>query len=226
MKRPNVSVVVASEHPAVRYFLKEMVEPEGGITVSQAQDVFKTLVMVRNLKPDVAIIDCYLPYAVNLHNLPLSRMGGLDLAQTITQEAPNTKVVLLNNLDSVMSTDRAVIAEDGRTYSMKSIENDMPLTIRNLQPAATRPNNLVFADVEAAPQEELGEEQARDNPFDVAIFFGALGIVLGWLLIVSMLSATIGAAIALAGIAIVLLGIAAKLTTPLWRRLFRRKPRE
>ncbi|MBI2831853.1 MAG: hypothetical protein HYX79_06330 [Chloroflexi bacterium] len=217
MRRPNVQVIVASEYPEARYFLQEMVEPEGGITVSQAPDVPKALTLVKNLKPDVAIIDCHLPYGASTYNLPLSRTGGLDIAQIITQEAPGTKVVLLNNLDTVISTDRALPREDGDTYTMKNLENDMPLVIRDLRPSMKVPNTLVFADIEAKPQEL--QVQTRTSATDKTIFFGALAIVLGWFLIISMISATIGAAISGVGVGAVILGIVGKLTNPLWRRL-------
>ncbi len=223
MKKRNVRVVVASEYPEVRYLLKEMVEHEGGVTVGQAQDAPKALTMVRNVKPDIAIIDCYLPYVTSLHTLPLSRIGGLDIAQRINQEAPGTEVVLLNNLDTAIS-DRAVISRDGMTYSMRDIESNMPLLIRNLRQTETHPNNLVFANVEAEPEEIL--KPNATNPFDIVIFSGACGIAVGWFLIVCMISFTVGGIIALAGITTVVLGMAGKFTASIWSRLFRRKPQE
>lgn len=219
MKKQNVRVVVASERPDVRGFLKEMVEYEGGVTVGQAEDAQRTLTLVRSQKPDVAIIDCYLPYVYSPHFLRLSRVGGLDTAQAIAQQTPDTRVVLLNNLDSVIAPGRASPPESGMAYSIKAVDDDLPLAIRKLLEA---PESLVFANVEAKPQEPA--IQKGTSPADVAVFFGACGIAAGWFLIVSMISFNVGGILGLSGVAAVVLGMAAKLSVSVRRRLMRRKP--
>lgn len=219
MGRQNVRVVVASEYPEVRRLISKIVERQGGTTVGQAQDAPQTMTLVRDVKPDIAIIDAYLPYGMSLHTLPLSRVGGLDIAQTITREAPNTEAVLLNNLDTDIS-DRVVSSENLK-YSITTLEKNTPLVMRTLR-QKTLPGNVVFANVEAQP-EELPVQKAY-TPVELTIFFGALGIAVGWFLIVAWISATVGGAIALAGMVAVFLGIAGKLTTSLWRRVLGRKP--
>ena len=220
MTRENVRVVVASEHLEARSLLEKMVEREGGVTVGQASDASKTLALVRNLKPDVAIIDCYLPYVLSLHTQPLSRTGGLDAAQTINQAVPGTKVVLLSNLDTVFP-DYAFTRPDGMSYSLKALENDLPLVIRNMHPAAPANKTVLFASIEAKAQEVV--KPARTNPCDVVILVGVSSIALGWFLIIGMISPTLGVIFGLAGIASVMLGYAAKYTQSWWRRVLQKR---
>jgi CheY-like chemotaxis protein len=97
MQRQNVRVILASEHPEVRHFLREVVEEESGaVILGQAENATKALALAKHLRPDVAIIDCYLPHTMGSDTVPLSRVGGLDVAESISEEIPDTKVVLLN----------------------------------------------------------------------------------------------------------------------------------
>ncbi|MBI4295712.1 MAG: response regulator [Chloroflexi bacterium] len=220
MKKQNTRVMVASEYPEVRVLLKEMVEREGAVAVGQAPDAPKALTMARELRPDIAIIDCYLPYVESLETLPLSRTGGLDIAQTISEEMPDARVILLNNLDTMVSSDRQVATDDGVTYSIKDIKSNMPLVIQDLRRGAEQPKNIVFANVEEKPKEVIPQKSTSTS--DKAIFFGALGIALGWFLVVSMISATAGLVTGLAGIATVALGVVGKLTGTFWHKQFRK----
>lgn len=67
MQRRNMRVMVASEYPEVQYFLREVVEGEdGAVIVGQAENATKALTLAQNLRPDIAIIDSYLPHVVGL----------------------------------------------------------------------------------------------------------------------------------------------------------------
>ena len=94
-------VLLASERPQVQNLLVDVVEEEpGAVVVGQAENAIKTLVLVENLRPDIAIIDSNLPYSVGMDRLALSRMSGLDIGQMICQKLPGTRVVIVNNLDT------------------------------------------------------------------------------------------------------------------------------
>ncbi|MDO8491189.1 MAG: hypothetical protein Q7T04_04150, partial [Dehalococcoidia bacterium] len=205
-----------------RHLLERMVQSEGGVTVGQAADAPRTLTMVSDVKPDVAIIDCNLPYIASRHTLPLSRVGGLDTAQRITREIPGTEAVLLGNLDTIVM-DHPGFLSDSRTYSMKSIENNAPLVMRDLGRTAPHPGYLVFANVEARAQEL--PQQIRTTVSDKLMLFGVLAMALGGFLIITWVAATIGAAIALAGITAIAGAMGGNLTTSLYRRLSGKRQR-
>lgn len=221
MRRQSVRVVVASEFPRVRDLLAEMVEREGGVTIGQTQDATRTLALVRNGRPDVVIVDCFLPYVSSPETPPLCRTGGLDIAEVINRESPGTEVVLLNNLEA--ATDRAVISRDGLDYSLRIIENDLPLAIRSLRRREATPGNMVYARIET--ETKPLPPPLPTNPFDVIIFSGVCALALGWGLVISMISFTVGGIIALGGVGVVIIGMAGKTIAPWLSRMARRKRR-
>ena len=223
MKNKNVRVIVASERPEVQYFLRGLVEDRGKVvTVGQAQNAPEALTLARNLRPDVAIIDCYLPCVVGLDTIPLSRTGGLDIAQTISEEIPNTRVILLNNLDTGIVPDGTLTSETGAAYSIVSQGADVPLTSEDLSDKLVQPNALVFANIEVKPEAPFRRKHASLS--EKTIFFGCLGIAGGWLLTITMVLAPVGVTLASVGAAAVLFGLAVKLTASLRRRLFKEDP--
>ncbi len=215
----NVRVIVASEYPEVQYFLRGVVEQGGGaVTVGQAQDASAALALAKNLKPDVALIDCYLPYALGFDDIPLSRIGGLDTAEAISKEIPNMRVILLNNLDTAIMTDRTMDLDNSSIYSIVSRGASVPLLRRGLSDKVVQLSALVFAKVEAKPGPSLKREAT--SLYDKAIFFGGLSVAGGWLLIITIMLAPAGVFLALVGAVILFLGLLGKLTTILRRRFF------
>ncbi len=62
MKQQSIRVMRASEYPEMRTFLREIVEAEDrAVIVGQAENATRALTLAKNLRPDVAIIDSYLP---------------------------------------------------------------------------------------------------------------------------------------------------------------------
>jgi CheY-like chemotaxis protein len=189
--------------------------------VGQAQNASTALTLVRNLRPDVAIIDCYLPYSRGLDTVPLSRIGGLDIAQTISEELPNMKVILLNNLNTEISTESSLHSGIDSTYSIDSQGANIPLMLQDPRHEAVQSNALVFASIEAKPRAPLSQRTASLS--DKAIFFGGLGIGVGWILTITIIFAPAGVPLAIAGGAILVLGLTGKLTPSWWRRLLRKR---
>lgn len=93
------------------------------------ENVTKALILARNLRPDIAIIDCYLPYVIGLDALPPSRIGGLDTAQTISQGIPNTRVILLNNLDTEVLPEHILGSGVMAFFSRKTNGSNTPFTL-------------------------------------------------------------------------------------------------
>ncbi len=216
MQRRSMRVVIASEYPQARHFLGGIIEREGGgDIVGQAQDTSRALTLVRNIRPDVAFIDCNLPHVAGLDAIPLSRVGGLDAAQTITEEIPNIRVILLNNLDTGILSDRNLSSDATIIYSTGGTGVDISFALQDLRHEVVQPNALVFASVEVKQQEAL---QQVTKTTDKVIFFGALGFAGGWLLTLTVFLAPIGAPLAVAGAVTVLLGLAGKLTASLLRK--------
>lgn len=145
MKKQNVRVLIASEYPGVRQFLKQAVEEGGAAVIGQAHHSFRALALARNLRPDVALVDCNLPYAVGRDTVPLSRISGLDTAQAISEEIPNVRVILLNNLDL---EDVPEESEKPSLFTVGGRSADKPLTLAALLREADLPSGRpLFASI-------------------------------------------------------------------------------
>ncbi|MBI2860746.1 MAG: response regulator [Chloroflexi bacterium] len=208
----NVRVVLASESPQVRNFLRQLVERENGVeVVGQAKNAVGVLTLVGNLSPDVAVIDCHLPHSISLDTIPLSRISGLDAAQGIRQIMPNTKVILLNNLDKASLLGGSAHPDMG-IYTLESGGASIALGPDRLA-EETYP---LFASLGVKP--EAAMQQKVTSAGDKVIFFGALAFAGGWLLTITVAFAPVGAPLALLGGVTVALGLAAKLAVSLWRK--------
>ena len=209
MQRQNVRVILASEHPEVRHFLREVVEEESGaVILGQAENATKALALVKHLRPDVAIIDCYLPHTMGLDTIPLSRVGGLDTAESISEEIPDTKVVLLNNLDTGILQNYGLGLDFDAVFSVERIGTNTPFTLQDLCHEKGQSNAIVFANVET----KQGATIRRD------MLFGGLGIPGGLMLMVALAfagafafialeSASLMLTLLLAGVAIIGVGM-------------------
>ncbi len=218
MQKQNVRVIVAVEDPQAQDFLKGVVEGEGGaVIVGQAQDAVKALALARNLRPDVAIVDCYLPHVIGLDNIPMSRIGGLDTAQAISGEIPSTRVILLPELDKEAVAEHVAGLGERPFLSRKTNGSYAPFKLQELCREVVSPNRLVFANVEVKPW--VAARQKGSGITNRVILFGGLGILGGWFLILTVFLAPVGVVLALTGAAAMLFGLAGRLTVSLWSKV-------
>ncbi len=211
-------VVLASERPQVQNLLIDVVEEEpGAIVVGQAENATKALVLVKNLRPDVAIIDCNLPYSVGLDTVALSRISGLDIAQIISEKMPKTRVIVVINLDTQVLLEHGLSPGAITSLFREKTGANIPFTLNELRREVMPPNAPVFANVEVKPR--ATPRQKGNGITEKAIFFGGLGIFVGWLLSITMVLAPVGVPLALAGVATVFFGLVRKLTARLWRKV-------
>ncbi len=214
MQRQNVRVIVASEYPEVRHFLTEVVEEQGrAVIVGQAVNSTKALTLVRRLRPDVAIIDCHLPHVVGLDTVPQSRIGGLDTAQTISKEIPNTRVIV--PIWKWKSHEKDGLGPEVTASLSRDVTGaNIPFTLQELCHEVAPPDTLVFANVEVKPRAVFRQRVSTIS--DKAVLFGGLGILSGVILMLTVMLAGAGVFVAAAGAATLLLGLAGKLAVALW----------
>lgn len=216
MKRQNVRVLVASEFPGTRTFLRRIVENENkAVIVAEAENGTRALNLARTLRPDVVLIDSHLPSVVGIDNIPLSRVGGLDVAQSISEEIPNMHVVLLNSLNDAALADAIWSAKNGALLCQESKDRCIPFTLDELSDRVVSPGGLIFANVETKTEAAPGQKASLS---DKALFAGILGVVAGWLMILTMFLATVGLYVVLAGAATAIFGLAGKLSTRIFKK--------
>jgi CheY-like chemotaxis protein len=216
MQEQTIRVVIATEHAETRSFLSRVIEQEDGVEIiGQAPDAIKALVLTRNLRPDIVILDCFLPYSFGIDSVPLSRISGLDAAQTITEEIPKTRVMLLNNLDKFSSSGGGFNPDRAASYRLENM--GAYVSISRLGSGGVGLGSPVFASVAVKEQEAF--RQKTTGICDKIIFFGTLGFAAGLLLIITFALAPIGAPLAAVGALVALSGLAGKLVASLLRKV-------
>jgi CheY-like chemotaxis protein len=209
MKRQNVRVILASEHPQALDLLREVVEKEEGIVVGEAENAAKAVSLTKTLRPDVAIIDSYLPYVVGLDDVPLSRVGGLDTAQTIVERTPDTRVVLLNNLDPERLSQRHTADAGSTVFAREQMDETVPFTLRDLHQQEWSDNGVVFANLGESSQAPQVEATATNIIFG-GMLVGGLALVAGWMLVIALWLVPAGIYLAAGGAAVLALSFAAR----------------
>ncbi len=85
----DIRIVVVEDHALVREGTTELLEREPGCTVAgQAGSAEEALPLIRDLRPDVALVDVELP-----------GMNGIALARAVAEQVPDTRVIMLSAYD-------------------------------------------------------------------------------------------------------------------------------
>ena len=80
----SVRVLLVDDHTIVRQGLRRILEEKGIEVVGEAEDGRKGLEMVRELEPDVVVMDISMP-----------KLGGIEATRRVRKEVPGTKVIIL-----------------------------------------------------------------------------------------------------------------------------------
>ena len=175
----NIRVMVASEHDAIRRLLRRVVRDEPGIEVAvEARNEVETAVRAREARPDIALVDFGLPHSTGLDSVRLSRISGLDTAQALSNEMPDTRVVLLTNLDTDTLTTRRLSSDTAVRLATGTNGGRRPLTLRELCFEGVGRHSPIFASVElkkrARPRKRISMGKA--------IAIGLASLVGAWML--------------------------------------------
>ncbi|MDO8691488.1 MAG: hypothetical protein Q7R39_16025, partial [Dehalococcoidia bacterium] len=195
MQGTTLRVVVASEHPAIRQMLAGMVEREpGGVVVGQAENAVKALALAKRLRPEVALIDSDLPYISGRDSLRLSRISGFDTMMDISRELPRVAAVLIGRHGGTPA-----IGDDAQSESELLVYGDtgassMPVKLRDLVIEAAPQGSLVFGGLRLK-ERALGGTKLLPV-LDHIVLYGGLAVVAGLGLMVTLILAGAGAALA------------------------------
>jgi len=114
-KQPNKTdenktrILIVDDHPIVRQGLAELIDHEQDLTVcGQAEGAHEALKIIKELKPDMAIVD-----------ITLKETSGMELIKDITARYPDLLVLALSMHDESLYAERALRA-GARGYIMKA----------------------------------------------------------------------------------------------------------
>jgi len=94
---PGIRIVVADDHPVVRFGVKNMLMHETGFeVVGEAEDGDDAITQTLELEPDILLLDLQMP-----------RLPGLEAMRAIMGRSPRVKIVLLT---STISTQQIIEA--------------------------------------------------------------------------------------------------------------------
>jgi len=82
---PTIRIVVADDHPVVRFGVRNMLHSEEGFqVVGEAEDGDDAITQALELEPDILLLDLLMP-----------RLPGLEAMRAIMDKSPRVKIVLL-----------------------------------------------------------------------------------------------------------------------------------
>jgi len=121
--RPNqrgekkTKILIVDDHPIVRQGLTELIEHEKDLEVcGQAENAHQAIQVLKELKPDMAIVD-----------ISLKETSGLELIKDIKAQYPNLLVLALSMHDESLYAERALRA-GAKGYIMKAQATEKVVT--------------------------------------------------------------------------------------------------
>lgn len=201
-------VMVASEDPEFRYQITQLVEQERGVRViEQVGNAVEAVARARALKPEVTLVDPYLPYRFGVDGVPLSRMSGLDAATSVLEDLPAGIAILLSNAATIPSRS---YSPDIRPELCRYTDGFcVPLNLRHLQMEMAPDDRLVFANVWTEKEATLRHSKVAEMS-DHLLVFGGMAAVVGFGLVLTLIMAIPGIALGGGGLAAILLGLVIK----------------
>jgi DNA-binding NarL/FixJ family response regulator len=147
-------VVLADDDVLLREGLASLLERSGFEVVGQAGDAVQLLALVRSFTPDVAIVDIRMP--------PDHATEGLDAAQAIREELPDTAIIVLSAHVEVEEAMELLASGERIGYLLKSRVTDVAQFIETVGRIAAGASV-----VDPSLVQELVRARRRRDPLDV-----------------------------------------------------------
>ena len=154
MSEKPARAVVADDDVLLREGIASLLDRSGFDVVGQAGDATELLVLVRELRPELAIVDIRMP--------PGQTTEGLEAARTIRHELPDTAILVLSAHVEVDEALDLITGGKGIGYLLKSRVTDIVAFLDTVE-RVVRGGSVV----DPGLVQELVSAQRRDDPLDV-----------------------------------------------------------
>ena len=122
MNEKKIKVMLVDDHVVVRMGLKAIIDLENDLeVVGEAANGEDALKLIRQLKPDVAVVDLMMP-----------KMNGVDTTSAISQDFKNTKVLILTSFSDSKEVGRAITTGAMGVLAKDSSHADIISAIREV----------------------------------------------------------------------------------------------
>src|ERR1700689_3756420 len=117
---PTIRIVVADDHPVVRFGVKNMLMNEPGFdVVGEAEDGDVAIQQALELEPDILLLDLLMP-----------RLPGLEAMRAIMTKSPRVKIILLTSTISTQQIIEALQIGSPRIVLKDSVAADLGESLR------------------------------------------------------------------------------------------------
>src|SRR5438552_3837838 len=91
-------IFVVDDHPIVRQGLMQLINAEADMAIcGQGEDAYQALKLIRQLKPDLTLLD-----------ISLKDTGGIELLKEMRAQDPDLRVLILSMHDESLYAERAL----------------------------------------------------------------------------------------------------------------------
>ena len=148
-------VFIVDDHPIVRQGLRRMIDLEPDLTVcGEAESERQARVLLRNLEPDVVIVD-----------LSLTDGDGIELVRDLHAQHPQLPLLVLSMHDELIYAQR-LLSAGASGYIMKQAASDQLLSALRLVLEGGIYLSDALADATGTLPRETGRVMASTNPVD------------------------------------------------------------
>jgi two-component system nitrate/nitrite response regulator NarL len=118
----GIRIVVADDHPVVRFGVKNMLMAEEGFeVVGEAEDGDHAITQTLELEPDILLLDLQMP-----------RLPGLEAMRAIMQKSPRVKSILLTSTISTQQIIEALQIGARGIVLKDSVASDLGESLRSV----------------------------------------------------------------------------------------------
>jgi DNA-binding NarL/FixJ family response regulator len=116
----TIRIVVADDHPVVRFGVKNMLEDEPGFeVVGEAEDGDDAITQTLELEPDILLLDVQMP-----------RLPGLEAMRAIMSKSPRVKIILLTSTISSQQVIEALQIGARGIVLKDAVASDLAISLR------------------------------------------------------------------------------------------------